>query len=108
MKNSRKGGAVAGLLATIAVLVLLFAGIGLSMGWVEMSDSPDKSTIEINKTELKEDTDKAVKATEEFINKSAESIEDGVKEVTPDDNSDTITPVPDPDRTAEPETGSPE
>ena len=100
MKNSRKGGAVAGVLAAIAVLVLLFAGVGVSMGWVQWEDSPEKSTIEINKTEMKEDTDKAVKATEDFINESAKAVEDGVEEVTPDDEPEAITP-------AQPETPAP-
>ena len=98
MIKRHKGNAVVGILATIAVIVLMFAGLGFTMGWVTMSDSPDKSTIELNKTELKEDTDEAVKATEKFINDSAESVEQATEEVsenlTTEDEQQTITPVP--------------
>ncbi|MBA2113611.1 hypothetical protein [Bremerella alba] len=98
MINRRNGGALAGILATIAVLVLIFAGLGLAFGWVTMSDSPDRSTIEINKTELKKDTDEAVKATEKFIQDSADSVEQASEEasdnLTTDNDQETITPVP--------------
>ncbi|QDU75906.1 hypothetical protein Pan97_29490 [Bremerella volcania] len=98
MKSRNKGNALVGILATIAVLVVLFAGLGLTFGWVTLSDSPDKSTIELNKTELKEDTDQAVKATEKFIQDSAESVEQAAEEtsesLTKDSDQETITPVP--------------
>lgn len=97
MIHRKKGNALAGILATIAVLVLIFAGLGLTFGWVTLSDSPDKSTIEINKTELKADTDEAVKATEKFIKDSAASVEQATEEASEDltnDDQETITPVP--------------
>ncbi len=99
MTHQRKNGsALAGILATIAVVMLIFAGLGVTMGWVTWSDSPDKSTIEIDKTEMKADTDKAVEATEKFIKDSAETVEqateEAAEEVTPDEEPETITPVP--------------
>ncbi|MEW4562016.1 hypothetical protein AB1K70_05785 [Bremerella sp. JC770] len=98
MTNRNKGGALTGILATIAALLLVFAGLGFTFGWVTLNDSPDKSTIELNKTELKEDTDQAVEATEKFIKDSAASVEQATEEATEDltDDSDqeTITPTP--------------
>lgn len=97
MKSRNKGNALVGILATIAVLMIMFAGLGLTFGWVTMSDSPDKSTIELNKTQLKEDTDEAVKATEKFIKDSAESVEQATEQASEeltDDDQETMTPVP--------------
>ncbi|PQO26406.1 hypothetical protein C5Y96_20460 [Blastopirellula marina] len=98
MKNRHKGNALVGILAVIAVLVMIFAGLGLTFGWVTFSDSPDKSTIELNKVELKEDTDQAVKATEKFIKESAESVEqateEAAEEIKADADQETVTPVP--------------
>lgn len=103
MKNRNKGNALAGILATIAVLALVFAGLGVTFGWVTMSDSPDKSTIELNKTELKEDTDHAVEATEKFIKDSAESVEKAAEEASDniqvEDEQETVTPVPEENET---------
>lgn len=81
MKRTRNGGALAGLLATVAILVILFFGVGFGMGWVSVSDNPDKSTIEIDKVQLKEDTDKAADATQKFINESADSLKDGAEKL---------------------------
>lgn len=75
MKTTRTGGTLAGLVATVALLFVVMIGVGFGMGWVSVSDNPDKSTIEIDKVQVKEDTDKAADATKEFINKSAESLE---------------------------------
>lgn len=97
MKNRNKGNAVVGVLAVIAVLMIMFAGLGLTFGWITMNDSPDKSTIELNKTELKEDTDEAVKATEKFIKDSAESVEQATEQAADkltDEEPETVTPVP--------------
>lgn len=98
MKSPHKGSALVGILATIAALLLMFVGLGVTFGWVSMSDSPDKSTIELNKVELKEDTDHAVKATEKFIKDSAESVEQATEEaaesIDNDADQQTVTPVP--------------
>lgn len=106
MTIRRKGNALVGILAAIAALVLVFAGLGLSMGWVTYSDSPDKSTIEINKTELKEDTDEAVKATEKFIQDSAASVEEATNDAADElttEEQETITPVPEQPEQPEPQ-----
>ncbi|PQO40661.1 hypothetical protein [Blastopirellula marina] len=81
MKRTRIGGALVGLLATTAILMILFFGVGFGMGWVHVSDNPDKSTIEIDKVQLKEDTDKAADATKKFLHESAESLEEGANQV---------------------------
>ncbi|RCS54107.1 hypothetical protein DTL42_02860 [Bremerella cremea] len=81
MKRTRNGGALAGLLATVAILAILFFGVGFGMGWVHFSDNPDKSTIEIDKVQLKEDTEKATDATKKFINESANSLKEGAEQL---------------------------
>lgn len=107
MTIHHKGNALVGILATIAALLLMFVGLGVTFGWVSMSDSPDKSTIELNKVEMKEDTDEAVKATEKFIKESAESVEQATEEaseeISDEAEQETITPVPEEPQPVEPE-----
>lgn len=81
MITKHTGGSAAAVLSSLAIVLILFVGIGLSMGWVSFSDTPGKSTIEIDKVKLKEDTDKAAAATKEMINDSAKSLEDATDSV---------------------------
>jgi len=98
MTTRNKGGALTGILATIAALLLVFAGLGFTFGWVTLNDSPDKSSIELNKTEVKEDTDHAVEATEKFIKDSAKSVEQATEaakeDITTEDDQEPTTPTP--------------
>lgn len=100
MNTTRTGGSAAAVLSTLVIVLVLLVGIGLSMGWVSFSDSPEKSTIEIDKVQLKEDTDKAATATKEMINNSAKSLKDAANDVEhatenalSDENNDETSPM---------------
>ncbi len=81
MKPIRNGGTLAGLIASSVIVLILFVGVGLGMGWIHVSDNPDKSTIELDKVQLKEDTDKAADATKQFIHESAEKLDEGANQL---------------------------
>lgn len=80
--KTRKGGVLNGILALIGILVVLFAGVGIAMGWIHWSDSPNETNIQIDKTEMQADVHKAVNATEGLIKQSEQAVQSSADQVT--------------------------
>ena len=92
LTKTRKGGALSGILASIAILVLLFAGVGIAMGWIHWSDNSNETNIQIDKTEIQADVDKAVKATEGLINQSEHAVQSSTDQMTSSAPSQPMSP----------------
>ena len=57
------------LLVLAVILLLLFV-----VGWITVGDSPDRSTINLEKQEIREDTAGMVEQGNEFLDKAREAV----------------------------------
>lgn len=81
IKTSRHGNSIAGVLATIALIVVIACGLIYAMGYATVEQSPQTTTIQVNTEQMKADADKAVEEGKKLLNDAGESIEDGAEEV---------------------------
>ena len=86
---------------TFWLLVFMVAGIGLAIwaGWLGFSGSQDKSSIDINTQEIKDDTRKAIDAGKDLFEKAkdeAKEIKQESTETKPELRTDESRPVPAP------------
>ncbi|EAQ80512.1 hypothetical protein [Blastopirellula marina] len=83
MKNYplRRGNSIGAVLATLALVVVLACGVIYAMGYATVENSSDKTTIEVNTQQMKEDADQAVESGKQMLNDAGKSIEDGAEEV---------------------------
>ena len=81
MARSPRGGAVAGILAAIAVLLIAFVIVGFSMGWIDFASDDANTTIRVDKVEMKEDTGEALKSAETVIDESIQEAGKGLQRI---------------------------
>jgi hypothetical protein len=62
----------------VLILVLVIGGM-FYFGWLTFSNSKEDSTIQINKTEIKADTEKAVEKVEEVIHEGVDAAKGAVE-----------------------------
>lgn len=94
MGSLRRGGALAAVLAAFGAVVVILLVMGLVFGWVGWSDDSQRTTLEVDKVELQQDTDEAVDATKKVLHRAAETIEDAARDLGSEDDEQ-LTPVPD-------------
>ena len=81
MLRSRRGGAVAGILAAIAVLLIAFFIVGFSMGWIDFTSDDANTMIRVDKVEMKEDTGEVLDSAGTVINNSVEEAGKGLQRI---------------------------
>jgi len=62
----------------LLILVLVIGGM-FYFGWLTFSNSSDESTIQINKTEIEADTEKAVEKVKEVIHEGTDAAKGAVE-----------------------------
>ncbi|UUO07139.1 hypothetical protein M4951_02230 [Blastopirellula sp. J2-11] len=77
----RRGNSLVAVLATLAVIIVLACGIIYAMGYATVENSSDKTTIEVNTQQIKEDAGQAVESGKQMLNDAGKSIEEGAEEV---------------------------
>src|SRR5262245_16766162 len=71
-----------------ALLVVVIAVLVLALvGWIKFHNSPDQSSIVIDKNAIKQDTEGAVERGNEFLNSARHAVE-------PDTPNSTVAPQP--------------
>lgn len=81
IQRSRHGGSIAGVLATIALIIVIACGLIYAMGYATVEQNPQSTTIEVNTEQMKTDADKAVEKGKQMLNDAGQSIENGAEEV---------------------------
>lgn len=79
--TKRHGNGIAGVLATLALVIVIACGTIYAMGYATVENSPQSTTIEVNTQQMKEDAGKAVEDGKQLLNDAGQSIEEGAEEV---------------------------
>ena len=103
--SSKSTSFITGILALSAAGLLIFAGIGYTAGWIEVTDTNDQTTIEFDKKEASDDTKQAWEKSEEFIDNARETVapDDAPEEQNDPEATETPEPAKTPEGTATPE-----
>jgi hypothetical protein len=75
------------LLTLLAILFVVFVGVGLYYRWITYHKTPDKATIEIQTRQIEQAGERAVESGRELVGKAAESVQRSVQ----DDRRETTT-----------------
>ena len=82
-------------LTVAAVLFFCFVGVGYAMGWIEIQNEADRTTLEINKSEASESADEALETAGNLLDEAADAVKSNLNESkddgaqTPEDDSAT-------------------
>ncbi|HUG66518.1 MAG TPA: hypothetical protein VMM76_02125 [Pirellulaceae bacterium] len=76
-----------GLLALVAALIIGFVGISYAMGWLEFHNEANRTTIEFDKNEAQDDTERAIERTQDFIKDTGKTLQDAGSSLQDDDAS---------------------
>lgn len=77
----RRGSSIAGILATLALIIVIACGVIYAMGYAKVESTNDTTTIEVNTQQIKTDAGDAVESGKKLLNDAGKSIEEGAEEV---------------------------
>ncbi|MCC9606264.1 hypothetical protein LOC68_18745 [Blastopirellula sp. JC732] len=77
----RHGNSIAGVLATLAVIIVIACGLIYAMGYATVENNSATTTIEVNTQQMKDDAGKAVEEGKQLLNDAGKQIQEGAEEV---------------------------
>jgi hypothetical protein len=93
-KAAPQGQVLVRFLLLLLLVVAAVGVVGYAMGWITLESTSDRTTIEIDKNEMKDAGRKAAEETEEFVDEVGETLREAGEAIS-NDSSDEGSDEPD-------------